>query len=375
MNRNRRPFTVPSPTRENAVRCSDDSNVLVASTGSSGTPSVRAYTFVEPPGSGASACSVSASPSAASFSVPSPASTATTSKPVVGGGTRQPRRVAPADVSATSTSCCRRQQLADQHAPCARDRRRRGVDEQEDPHRRSQGTRTILRPARSSRDRPARWPPRSASVARARLVVWRETSRARSAPRSATRRTGVARSRGSVIRARSLSSDSRPRRTAATAPGASSPATDPATSCSRRCTAPGFANQPTRSTADDGLDLRDAYIAAAVRARRPRTSRHRPSATNAVRTSCASSSCSDGCASSSCSARSVTRRHGRPEAARPRRPCPTAPHFAHGLEVPCGDLTVLGSFHPSQQNTFTGKLTAPMLDAVFAGAARLQPAA
>jgi uracil-DNA glycosylase len=42
------------------------------------------------------------------------------------------------------------------------------------------------------------------------------------------------------------------------------------------------------------------------------------------------------------------------------------PRFAHGLEVPLEPFTIVGSFHPSQQNTFTGKLTPGMLDAVFA---------
>ncbi|MFM8946850.1 MAG: uracil-DNA glycosylase, partial [Actinomycetota bacterium] len=48
------------------------------------------------------------------------------------------------------------------------------------------------------------------------------------------------------------------------------------------------------------------------------------------------------------------------------------PKFAHGVEVETGSgVVVIGSFHPSQQNTFTGRLTEPMLDAVFRRAAEL----
>jgi uracil-DNA glycosylase len=47
------------------------------------------------------------------------------------------------------------------------------------------------------------------------------------------------------------------------------------------------------------------------------------------------------------------------------------PAFGHGAEVEIGPFTMIGCFHPSQQNTFTGKLTPAMLDAVLVRAAEV----
>lgn len=48
----------------------------------------------------------------------------------------------------------------------------------------------------------------------------------------------------------------------------------------------------------------------------------------------------------------------------------TRPQFKHAAQYTFGNLTFIASFHPSQQNTFTGRLTEPMFDRVFRQAGR-----
>src|SRR5438270_183205 len=133
----------------------------------------------------------------------------------------------------------------------------------------------------------------------------------------------------------------------------------------------GFANQPTSVRAGDGLRLRDCWIAAAVRCAPPA---NRP--TPAERDNCLPYAAREldllesvrvilglGAFAWDAAFRLAALR-GTP-APRPR------PRFGHGAEAPLGDLTLLGCFHPSQQNTFTGKLTEAMLDGVLARARAL----
>jgi uracil-DNA glycosylase len=134
----------------------------------------------------------------------------------------------------------------------------------------------------------------------------------------------------------------------------------------------GLANQPTSVSADDGLELRGARVLSAVRCAPPA---NKP--TTEERDTCAPwmdrevALLLPGVRAVVClgsfgwdaAFRTLTAL-GLP-VPRPR------PRFGHGVEVPLGDLTVLGCFHPSQQNTFTGRLTEPMIDAVLGRAAEL----
>jgi uracil-DNA glycosylase family 4 len=144
----------------------------------------------------------------------------------------------------------------------------------------------------------------------------------------------------------------------------------------------GFASQPTSLHRDDGLALRDAWVTVAVRCAPP-DNKPAPGerdaclpflveeltllararvlvclgafAWNAVVRALAPL----------VAAPPAPPRSGLPRSRAPR------PAFGHAAEARLGRYTLLGSYHPSQQNTFTGKLTEPMLDAVFTRAAAL----
>ena len=129
----------------------------------------------------------------------------------------------------------------------------------------------------------------------------------------------------------------------------------------------GFANQPTSEHRDDGLELRDCWITAAVRCAPPA---NKPLPEER-----------DNCAvwlraelELLTHARVVVCLGAFGWDAALRRLAPglrPRPRFGHGAETPAGGLTLLGCFHPSQQNTFTGRLTPAMLDAVLERARRL----
>jgi uracil-DNA glycosylase family 4 len=141
----------------------------------------------------------------------------------------------------------------------------------------------------------------------------------------------------------------------------------------------GLANQPTSVSIDDGLRLRDAYVTAVNRCPPPQ---NRPTTEER-----------DNCLPYLVRELGLLRRAlvivalgsfawtgsllalGEAGAVLPR----PRPRFGHGAEAQLEtadrgrrrEWWLLGCFHPSQQNTFTGKLTEPMIDAVFARALEL----
>jgi uracil-DNA glycosylase family 4 len=132
----------------------------------------------------------------------------------------------------------------------------------------------------------------------------------------------------------------------------------------------GFANQPTSTHRGDGLELRDCWVTAAVRCAPPG---NKP--TPDERDNCLPWFVAElrllkrarviVCLGSFAWDASLRALRDLGHQVKPR------PRFAHGAQVTVGPYTMLGSYHPSQQNTFTGKLTEQMLEDLFARATRL----
>ena len=133
----------------------------------------------------------------------------------------------------------------------------------------------------------------------------------------------------------------------------------------------GLATQPTSRRADDGLRLTGAYVAAAVRCAPP-DNKPLPS----ERDNCAPYLARElalltevrvllalGGYAWESAFRAVAATSGHDP--RPR------PGFGHGAKARAGRFTVIGSYHPSQQNTFTGRLTESMLRDVVRQAVQL----
>lgn len=133
----------------------------------------------------------------------------------------------------------------------------------------------------------------------------------------------------------------------------------------------GLANQPESLSVDDGLRLIDAFVTCVVRCAPPANKplpaerdaclgylEHELQLLERARVIvCLGGYAWDGMLRAA--------RSSGYELPRPR------PRFGHGAETHIGPWTMLGCFHPSQQNTFTGRLTEPMTDAIFKRAREL----
>jgi uracil-DNA glycosylase family 4 len=128
----------------------------------------------------------------------------------------------------------------------------------------------------------------------------------------------------------------------------------------------GLANQPTSVSATDGLALRGAWVTAAVKCAPPA---NKP--TPAERERCRPFLRAELALLDRVRVVVCLGAFGYEVACTEYGVSPR-PRFGHAVEVAtCTGPTLLCSYHPSQQNTFTGKLTEPMLDRVFQRAVEL----
>jgi uracil-DNA glycosylase len=138
----------------------------------------------------------------------------------------------------------------------------------------------------------------------------------------------------------------------------------------------GLADRGSSRRADDGLTLTDVYIAAAVRCAPPA---NKP--TPDERDRCAPYLARELGLLEKARVVVALGAYGWEAALRAmaangaRATTVSKPRFAHGAEVALGRYILLGTYHPSQQNTFTGKLTAAMFDQIIRRAHELAAAA
>ncbi|MFH1018412.1 MAG: uracil-DNA glycosylase [Pseudomonadota bacterium] len=126
----------------------------------------------------------------------------------------------------------------------------------------------------------------------------------------------------------------------------------------------GFASQPASSHRGDGLTLNDAYVTAVVRCAPPA---NKPAPQERDR--CLPYLKEEFRLLSRCRVIVALGGYAWDGILRALKDLGSAPlfntRFGHGAEMEVGPYLLLGSYHPSQQNTFTGRLTAPMLRSVF----------
>ena len=128
----------------------------------------------------------------------------------------------------------------------------------------------------------------------------------------------------------------------------------------------GFASQPTSVARDDGLVLTGAFVAAAVRCAPPANKPLPSERDNCLPYAAAELELLGDVRVIVCLGSYAWDAACRLLSIRPK------PRFAHGAEYQAeGGPTLIGSYHPSQQNTFTGKLTAVMMDEVLGRAREL----
>ena len=128
----------------------------------------------------------------------------------------------------------------------------------------------------------------------------------------------------------------------------------------------GFANQSTSVARDDGLKLTGAYVTAVVRCAPP-ANKPLP----AERDACIDYLVRELALLEGARAILALGSFAWDGVLRVLRPPNPRPRFGHGATATIGRYALVGSYHPSQQNTFTGKLTKAMFDDVEATADRL----